>query len=121
MLLSLTLPRITELMGTAQIDVIHAKLGALAPVGSKLLDLTIDLSAEAAHDCPPVSHYRLVLRDKVWLRRLDVAPGDTPDVGSALALFSTTADEPLEAPPQREVRLSIAWISGRSAWDEADS
>lgn len=121
MLLSLTLPRINERMSRAKIDLVHAKLDTLAPVGSKLLDLTIDLSAEAVHDCPPLSHYRMVLRDKAWLRRLEVAPGDTPDVGAALALFSTTPDEPLDGPPQREVRLSIAWISGRSGWDEAEA
>ena len=118
MLLNLTLPRINDHMDTAMIDQIHAMLGAAMPVGGKLLDLTVDLSAAAPHDCPPVSHYRLVVRDRVWLRRLDIAAGDTPQVGDSLALFSTEPDEPLDGAPARQVRLAVAGIIRESVWDE---
>jgi hypothetical protein len=119
LLLTLTLPRINVHMITAIIDMIHAQLGAPLPIGAKLLDLTVDLSAAAAHDCPPVAHYRLVVRDRAWLRRLDVAAGDEPEVGTSLALFSTEPDEPLDAAPARQVRLAIAGIIPQSIWGEA--
>ncbi|MFI4976869.1 MAG: hypothetical protein ACHP84_20235 [Caulobacterales bacterium] len=104
-------------MASAQIDAIHLAEGAAVAVGGKLLDLTIDLSAAVPHDCPPVNHFRLILRDAVWLRRLDVAVNDQPDVGASLALFSTEPDEPLDSAPTRQVRLAIAEIFHQSAWD----
>jgi hypothetical protein len=118
LLLNLTLPRINPSMTTAIIDTIHASVGALAPVGGKLIDLTVDLSAAADHDCPPVAQFRLVARDRAWLRRLDVAPGDEPEVGASLALFSTEPDEPLDGPPARQIRLAIAGIIAQSIWGE---
>lgn len=116
MLLNLTAPRINAYMTTAIVDAVHAAVGQALPVGGKLIDLTVDLSAAAPHDCPPIAHYRLTVRDKVWLRRLDVAPGDEPEVGASLALFSTEPDEPLDAAPARPVRVAIAGIIAESAW-----
>ena len=119
MLLNLTLPHINPYMTTAMIDRIHVAIGAAMPVGSKFLDLTIDLSAAAPHDCPPVSHYRLMVRDRVWLRRLDIASGDEPEVGASLGLFSTAPDEPLDGTPVRQVRLAIAGIIPQPILGEA--
>jgi hypothetical protein len=118
-LLSLTLPRINVYMSTAVINQIYAAEGAALSVGGKLLDLTIDLSAAAPHDCPPVSHFRLVMRDRAWLRRLHIAPGDEPAVGASLALFSTVPDEPLDGAPARQVRLAIAGIIPETIWGES--
>lgn len=119
MLLSLTLPRINAYMTIAIIDAVHASVGTALPIGGKLVDLTIDLSAAAPHDCPPISHYRLTMRDRAWLRRIDVAPGDEPAVGASLALFSTEPDEPLDAPPARALRVAVAGLINQSLWDEA--
>jgi hypothetical protein len=121
LLLNLTLPRINPHMTTALVDLVHAAVGAPLPVGGKLMDLTVDLSAAASHDCPPVAHYRLVVRDRAWLRRLDVAPGDEPEAGASLALFSTEPDEPLDGIPARQVRLTVAGVIRESIWDEAAS
>jgi hypothetical protein len=110
LLLNLTLPQINPLMTTAVIDRIYTRVGASIPVGTKLFDLTVDLSAAAPHDCPPIGHYRLVIRDRLWLRRLDVAPGDEPDVGANLALFSTAHDDPLDGVPVRQTRVAIVGI-----------
>jgi hypothetical protein len=116
LLLTLTLPLINPYMTTAIVDRIHLAEGAAMALGGKLMDVTVDLSAAAPHDCPPVSHYRIVVRDKCWLRRLDVAPGDEPALGARLGLFSTEPDEPLDGAPAREVRVSIAGVLQPSAW-----
>jgi hypothetical protein len=112
LVLSLAVPRINVYMTSVIIDAIHAEVGAALPVGAKLLDLTVDLSAAALHDCPPIAHYRMIIRDRAWLRRLDVASGDEPQVGASLAVFSTEPDEPLDGPLQRQVRVAVAGIPG---------
>lgn len=116
MLLNLTVPRINDYMTVAIVEAIHAQAGQALEVGAKLFDLKVDLSAAAPHDCPPISHYRLVLRERAWLRRLDVVLGDEPAVGEALALFSTEPDEPLGVEAARPVRVAIAAIIHQSAW-----
>jgi len=116
LLLNLTLPRINEHMTTAVIKTIHAEAGTALPLGAKLLDLSIDLSAMLPHDCPPVSMYRIALRDRVWLRKLAVAPGDEIAVGGVLAVFTTAPDESMDAEPDRAVRVTIAGIIDPSSW-----
>ena len=110
MLLTLTLPRIHERMPTARIEAVHAAAGAELRFGAKLVDLTVDLSAAAEQDCPPISHYRIVLLDRGWLRDLRIARGDEIPVGATMATLSTAPDEPLEAAPARAARTSIAGI-----------
>ena len=110
MLLNLTLPRINEHMTSAVITAVYSEVGTALPPGAKLLDLSIDLSAVLPHDCPPVSLYRITLRDRVWLRKLAAAPGDDIAVGAVVALFSTEPDESLDADPARAVRVTIAGI-----------
>jgi hypothetical protein len=121
LLFNLTLPRINPYMSTAIVDKIHVSTGSAMPLGGKLLDLTLDLSAAAPHDCPPVGHYCLIIRDRVWLRRLYIAPGDEPAVGANLAIFSTEADEPLDRPPSRQARVTIVGIVPMLSWGEAQS
>jgi len=81
-----------------------------------LMDISIDLSAVVRHDCPPISHFRIVVRDRVFLRRLDVVRGDRPPVGANLALFSTDPDEPLGGAVARQVRVAIAGIILQEFW-----
>jgi hypothetical protein len=110
LLLNLTVPRINDYMTTAIVDTIYSSEGEALPVGTKLFDLTIDLSRAVAHDCPPISYFRVVLRERAWLRRLSIAEGDEPATGEPLALFSTEPDESLDAPAARPVRVAIAAI-----------
>jgi hypothetical protein len=116
LLLNLTLPRINEHMTSAVIRTIYVEVGAVLPLGAKLLDLCVDLSAVLPHDCLPVSMYRIALRDRVWLRKLGVAPGDDIPIGAVVALFSTEPDESLSADPARAVRVTIAGIVDPSSW-----
>jgi hypothetical protein len=116
LLLNLILPRINDYMTTAVVEAIYPREGDGLEMGAKLFDLTVDLSSAAPHDCPPISHYRLVLRERAWLRRLFTARLGEPVVGDPLAIFSTAPDEPLEAAPSRQARLAVAAILHQSAW-----
>jgi hypothetical protein len=119
LLLSLKLPQVSPYMAGATIDLVHAAPGAALQAGARLLDLKVDLSATAAHDCPPVSFYRLMIREAAWLRTLLISPGADCATGDLLAVFSTEPLEPLDAPPERELRISVASIMPRFTWDEA--
>jgi pyruvate/2-oxoglutarate dehydrogenase complex dihydrolipoamide acyltransferase (E2) component len=110
LLLNLTLPQIVPVMTSGVIEAIHADVGTNMKSGSKLVDVSVDLSAVAPQDCPPVSLYRLVVRDRLWLRSLAVARGDEIPVGAPLAQFTTEADEPLDVAPARQPRITIAGI-----------
>lgn len=116
MLLNLNVPRINDYMASAFIESVHAREGERLAPGAKLIDMTVDLSLAAPHDCPPISHYRMVLREAAHLRRLYVRRGDEPVVGAPLALFSTDPDEPLDGPPGRMARTAIATIMFQSTW-----
>jgi hypothetical protein len=110
LVLTLSLSRIYPLMAEAAIDAIHAGEGVMLPVGAKLLDLTVDLSDSSPQDCPPISHFRIVLREAAWLRRWLVKPGDDAAVGSVLAVFTTGANDFLDAGPARAIRVMTAGI-----------
>jgi hypothetical protein len=108
-LITLTLPRIHELMTTARIEAVYVATGQELGVGARLADITVDLSSLAAQDCPPISHYRLLLRERLWVRELAMAAGDDLTVGALLARFSQDPHEPLVG-PAREARVSMAGI-----------
>ena len=116
MLLTLKLPNLLADVRLAKIETLFVVEGQFLKPGMKVLDLRIDLSAVAAHDCPPVSFYRIAFRDRAWLRRLSVADGDTREAGMELALFSTEEDEPLNGNPGRSARFTTAGIIHRSDW-----
>jgi hypothetical protein len=116
LLLNLNVPQINDYMTSARIETVHAREGERLAPGAKLFDMTVDLSLAAPHDCPPISHYRIVLREAAHLRRLNIQRGDEPAVGAPLALFSTDPDEPLHAAPGRMARVAIATIMFQSIW-----
>lgn len=110
MLLTLSLPLIIEHMTTAVILKIHAAEGTALIPGAKLLDLSIDLSRSIAHDCPPISHFRLAARERVWLRQLTIMQGGEFEVGATIGKFSTEPDETLDDEPARGLRITVAGI-----------
>jgi len=116
MLMNLTLPPINTLSTFAIVNNIHASVGENMQLRKTLMDVAIDLSAVVQHDCPPVSHFRIVVRDHVYLRRLDVIRGDRPSVGANLAIFSTEPDEPLDGAVARQVRVAMAGIIPQEFW-----
>ena len=93
----------------------HSHEGAQVAAGGALLDLRIDLSGGIAQDCPPVSTCRIVLREGAWLRRRIARPGENVPA-DALALLATNPDEPLDGPPARDIRMTVAAILHHADW-----
>ena len=104
------LPTINPHMSGARIECIYAEPGNALKIGSKLFDLGVDLSSAFAQECPPISFFRVVLREPVFLRKLNVARGQLCELGELVALFSNEADESLSAAPVRDIRLTVAGI-----------
>jgi hypothetical protein len=97
-------------MSGALIECIYVACGTQLPAGAKILDMSVDLGSTFAQDCPPISYYRLVLREKLWLRRLTVTVGTTWDLEQEIAIFSTEQDEPAEGHIDRGARSAVAGI-----------
>lgn len=116
MRLDLKLTAIVPQMGEAKILRLLAQEGAALGIGSALLEIEVDLSSQVAHDCPPISYFRLVLREKAHLRRWDVSQGQSLPVGQLLAVLSQTPDETLDGDAARNVRTNAAGIFPQ--WDK---
>jgi hypothetical protein len=103
-------------MTTAVIKSIYPAEGTLLDTGAKFVDMSVDLSQAMVRDCPPISYFRVALRERVWLRRLAVGPGDEVGVGDSLGQFSTEPGEALDGEPVRALRVTIAGIVYQAAW-----
>ena len=103
-------PLISPHMVEARIECLHATVGESLKSGAKLFDLSVDLSNNFSQDCPPISFFRIILRENAVLREVRFAAGDLCPVGSVLAVFSTTADEALDQAAPRAVRFATAGI-----------
>jgi len=114
MIYEFRLPLIVPQMVAATVECLYAKPGEALKTGAKLLDLSVDLSSAFAQECPPVSFFRVVMREAVFLRKLDVVPGQLCHLNEILAVFSTEADEDLDVLPARAVRVAIAGIMHHS-------
>ena len=110
MLVDLKVPQFHPQMKAALIELVYCAEGELLVPGGKVLDLSVDLSAAFAQNCPPIAFYRMVLRENLWLRKLMVGRGDHAEAGEAVALFSTECDEPLDMPVARAARQMTAGI-----------
>ncbi|MGH7715632.1 MAG: hypothetical protein ACREML_06490 [Vulcanimicrobiaceae bacterium] len=111
-----TLPTINPRMTSALVKAVHAQEGAPLPAGGKFLDVSVDLSSFAEHDCPAISYFRLAVRERAWVRRLTVAKGDDLKPGVALAQLSTDPNEMLEGVAERRARVSVAGILYQVEW-----
>lgn len=116
MILGLTLPPLADMDASVTVHALHALPGAALVPGSRLLDLRLDLGASVQHDCPPVSFHRVVLRQRVWLRRLHVAVGQEVPTGARLGLFSTAPYEPEDGPVEGALRVSMAMVLVDAEW-----
>jgi hypothetical protein len=110
MIYEFRLPIIVSQMTGATLECLHAKHCDSLKMGSKLFDLSIDLSSVFAQECPPISFFRVVLREAAWLRKLELAPGKFSQLDEEMAVFSTSPDEDISQPAARTVRTTVAGI-----------
>jgi hypothetical protein len=116
MILALILPRLGKLTGIQTVQKIHVVPGCEIKAGTKLVDIRLDLGAAAPQDCVPISFFRIVSREKAWLRQLAIASGEIFQESQPLALLSTDPQELLQAEPERALRISTASILGDVEW-----
>jgi hypothetical protein len=110
MIYAFRLPLINPHMSSARIECVYAEPGTELRNGSKLFDLGVDLSSAFAQECPPISFFRIVMREPAFLRRLNVDRGRLCQLGEEVALFSSEAEEHLSAEPVRDIRFAVAGI-----------
>ena len=110
MLLVLAIPRMGDLMTEGTIAHVFVEPGARFERGDPLFEIRIDLSAVAAQNCEPISFARVVAHEAGWLRRLDGEVGAVLEVGATLAIASTSPDEPVDASPQRPLRVNVGVV-----------
>jgi hypothetical protein len=111
LLLEYRLPRINANMTEASIERRYAEPGDALGIGTRLLDLRVDLSSSFSQDCPPISFYRIVMRERAYLREVRPGDGAACPVGDVIAIFSTEPDEPLGGVAARAIRVATAGIS----------
>jgi hypothetical protein len=114
MLYELRLTKINPNMNAAVVECIYAQEGSALKAGDKLFDLSVDLSSGFSQYCPPISYFRVVLREKAWLRKLFVIPGDSCDVGQLVAVLSAEQSTPEEETSVRPLRVTTAGIAHHS-------
>jgi len=104
------LPLISPHMSEALMECLYVAPGSALKTGDKLLDLSVDLSNAFLQDCPPISFFRIIMRENVVLREFRLARGELCKVGELVAVFSTIADEARDQPAQRGIRFATAGI-----------
>jgi hypothetical protein len=108
-------------MSEALMECLYATPGSALKTGDKLLDLSVDLSRNFSQECPPISFYRIIIREKAFLREFRVARGQSCKVGELIAVFSTEAEEAIDSPAQRGIRFAQAGIVYHSnLWTGSD-
>jgi hypothetical protein len=110
LLFDLRIPKVSEHMVEALIETTYGRESLQMKIGSKIVDFSVDLSSGFAQNCPPISYYRVVLRENLWLRKILVSPGGRFAAGTSVATFSTSPDEPSDAAVTRPVRIMTAGI-----------
>jgi hypothetical protein len=97
-------------MSEALMECLYTAPGSALKTGDKLFDVSVDLSNNFSQDCPPVSFFRIIIREAAVLRDLRVSRGQPCKVGELIAVFSTATDEATDQPPQRGIRFATAGI-----------
>jgi hypothetical protein len=110
MILEFRMPVISPHSKDALIECLYVVPGAPVKMGDALLDLSINLSHNFSQDCPPISFYRIVVREKAILREVRFERGQSCRVGDVIAVFSTEPDELLGPPAARGIRVATAAI-----------
>ena len=111
MIYEFRLPRIVPQMSGATPECVHAQVGDALKMGSKLVDLSVDLTSAFAQECPPISFFRVVLREAAWLRKFNVELGRFSQLDELIAVFSTDQNEDINQSAARQIRATVAGIA----------
>jgi hypothetical protein len=109
------MPELVTRMTSATLECVYVSEGDALTPGAKLFDISVDLSSAFAQECPPISYFRIILREALCVRRLMFDLGQNIPVGFPVALFSVSPDEAPDAPIERQVRIATAGIMHHSA------
>jgi hypothetical protein len=104
MILSLSLPKISEQLLGATVHRILAKSGDELRPGTPLFEIVADLGASGDQDCPPVQCFRIVATERAYLNRLLVSIGENLGPGAQLGVATTIVDESAEGVATRALR-----------------
>jgi hypothetical protein len=110
MILSLSLPKISEHLLGATIHRILAQPGAELRPGSPVCEVRADLGAAGQQDCPPVLYFRVVATERAHLSRMVVAVGDAIGPNALLGVATTAAGESADGAPARALRTMSVGI-----------
>jgi hypothetical protein len=110
MVFEFRLPLISPHMTVALVECLYPSPGTSLKTGDKLMDLRVDLTSTFAQDCPPVSYYRIIMRENAVLREFLLGAGAPCKPGDLIAVLSTQRDESRDQPAQRPIRFATAGI-----------
>ncbi len=110
MIFNLIIPKLNEYMKSVRIEALYVALGEQLLSGSKVLDMSVDLSSVFAQNCPPISYHRVVLREKLWVRKLLIQTGSYCNPDDCIALLSSEPTEALDQAIARPARIMVAGI-----------
>ncbi len=110
MILDFKLPAVSPHVNEALLECIYVSAGTAVKPGDKLLDLSVNLNNAFEQDCPPVSFFRVIVREKAIMREFRAARGESRKLDEVVAIFSTDPNEPLDQPAQRGLRVATAGI-----------
>lgn len=105
---TLHLPALADDGSPARVCRLHAVPGQAFGRGAGLLDISVTLGGSEAHDCPPITHFRLHAREAATLMQWHVQDGDIVQGGAILATLELSA--PDGTAPGRGLRLTVAGI-----------
>lgn len=91
--MKLLLPQIMNGMTNGEITRAHITEGVSIKRGTPLFEIRVDLSGVVQLDCPPISSYRLVAREAGTVDSVAVTVGDTIEIGSLLATFTSPRED----------------------------
>ena len=116
MLVKLVMPGMGTSDDRIRIRTIYAVEGGRLALGARVMDVQIDLSAATPHDCPPISTYLISIRERLWLHKLFVRPGDEVSTDATIALFGTEESFDDSEPAQRSARIAVVGITSDPDW-----
>jgi hypothetical protein len=115
-ILALKMPQIGAGMTEAVVEGVLMALGAEVRPNQPLLDIRVDFSGGAAQDCPPISFFRIVAREKGCVREITCKRGDRVLVGAGLALLTTSPDDAMGLPVARGLRTTAVGVLHSPDW-----